>query len=69
MVVNNLWSYFEADVIDTAWSKLKQTLANSDDFEGTDKANGRCHSHADKVCQHHPDYVLLQRFENPETHP
>jgi hypothetical protein len=32
MVVNNLWAYLESDVIDTAWGKLKLTLANSDDF-------------------------------------
>jgi hypothetical protein len=35
MVINNLWSYFEADVVQTAWQKLKQGIVQSDDFEGT----------------------------------
>lgn len=33
MVVNNLWGYFEADVVQTAWQKLKQSIVESDDFE------------------------------------
>ena len=35
MVVNNLWAYFEADVVQSAWAKLKHSIAQSDDFEGT----------------------------------
>lgn len=34
LVISNLWSYFEADVIQTAWPKLKQSITASDDFEG-----------------------------------
>lgn len=26
MVVNNLWAYFESDVIQTAWVKLRQSV-------------------------------------------
>ena len=55
-------------MIDTAWSKLKQTLATSDDFEGTCSAIFRRDPNADKVCEHHSDYVLLQRIENTETY-
>jgi hypothetical protein len=33
LTINNLWAYFEADVILTAWPKLKQSILTSNDFE------------------------------------
>jgi hypothetical protein len=35
LVISNLWSYFEADVIQSAWPKLKQSISVSDDLEGS----------------------------------
>jgi hypothetical protein len=34
LVISNLWSYFEADVIQSAWPKLRQSIIASDDLEG-----------------------------------
>jgi hypothetical protein len=41
LTINNLWSYFEADVIQTAWPKLKQSILTSNDFEDVIRMIGK----------------------------
>lgn len=35
LVVSQLWTYLQADVIENSWGKLKAALQETDDFERT----------------------------------
>ncbi len=41
LTINALWSYFEADVIQSAWLKLKSTILGSSDFEDVIRMIGK----------------------------